>query len=417
MNKHKANHSAYEHAFADSIRDGTITRDELRELAKEEDQFSAALKLLVAPFQPVRQLVGGSSPKIKAIIAEKTTDAHDGFGIDYAQATGTTIDRNRIEGGERAGINGQYFRLSDDGTQMQPFEIDHHNTLITAFPEGKEKDWPTVVLCTNSNLVSPQSFFDSFQAATKIIPKVTSVKPAQLIVAGNYATERNFGANMEAVVKRANTLNYGRSVVENHPPMPAAFNQAALLESILVKRGDDGSIVTAETQHHQKRPVLRSDAADILQHVTTFGYSGGHFNNKDAFRILRDKIADGQFAVETDNGYRQSLPDDAAMLKNVRMVGLAGSAARQDIVETNMPKEVNFLSREDGLLESNGQFLTRGRNDLYIKNPHPDRGPIDPDFKGHGQDALVEALLHPANRWTIGEAAGKLTESVKERSL
>ena len=408
----------YVKAYEDSMQDGRITADNLLETAKEEEQFSKLLKILVSPIKPVRILVGKLPVPAKNFIGRTTRTLSDLAGVNFSEEIGKVVEHQDLHLEEYSkGLNNHQFRLSADGERLRHLEKDP--PLHTLFPQNDKSDWPVITLVANSDLTSPQSFFDSFQAAKSVVPSISHTNDKRMIIAGTYCTEHSFGANMDATVKRFNELCRDPKSMQH--VKTASLLQAKLLLNLIIKHDEKGQGIKATGEDGESRYIIRSDAAEIMRHVVTYGYSGGHLRNKDAFRALADAIRNGNYEVELkpDIHAPEGAPiktktssafDANHILTKARTIGMGGCEPMQirNSEKDWMPQDVNFLSKGDQLICLNGDEFINAPGNVIIKNPKGDETPLESKLKGHAQGALVAAVLNRENTDTRKQAMALL---------
>lgn len=295
------------------------------------------------------------------------------------------------------------------------FEGDSHlnwhdkvHKVTDLFPKNKENEWPVLVLTSNSNLVSPQVFFDSFEAAKKLIPQVTGKhENDKIIVMGTYFSKDDALANAHDTLERIHDLKHDQNNIKNLSP--AAHIQAGQLLNFLVERDDSGNVKT-----EGGKPVLRHDADKIMKRVIGYGYSGGHLTNKDSFRTLRDILEEGHLVVKVTNGnitFRPSVKADVQkILPNARLIGIAGADGFNE-QERNMPKEVNFVSPEDKILALHGKKFMKCPDVIEIIPPKKNRESMKKYSSDHDQLLYVDAILGGENGNAIKTAKEKLSQA------
>jgi hypothetical protein len=400
----------YVKAYQDSIQDNRITPADLLETAKEEDQFSTLLKILVPPTGPLRNLMGSLPASAKGAIGRSTHALSNLAGINFSNEIGNiqTTDNPHLERHTK-GLNNHQFRLSVDGERLRHLEKDP--PLHTLFPRDKKKDWPVITLVANSDLTSPQDFFDSFQAAKSIVPSISRTNDKRMVIVGTYCTEHSFAANMDATVKRYNELCQNPKSMQH--VKSASRLQAKLILSLIVKHDEHGASIKAEGEDGISRPIIRSDAAEIMRHVVTYAYSGGHLRNKDAFRVIADRMSNGKYTIEVKRSPHapedepiktkiSSAADAKHILTKARTIGMGGSdpVHIHDSEKDWMPQDVNFLSKGDKLICLNGAAFVNAPNNVTIQNPKGNETPLENKLKGHAQNALVTAVLNEKNTET-----------------
>ncbi len=302
-------------------------------------------------------------------------------------------------------LNYKTLFLFDDSEHLDWHDKTHKTTDL--FPKNKENEWPVLVITSNSNLVSPQVYFDGFEAAKKLVPHVTGRhENDKTIVMGTYFSRNCALANTEDTLKRICELKKDQDDILTLSP--AAHIQAGQLLNFLVDRDNSGNVII-----EQGRPLLRQDADKIMKHIIGYGYSGAHLTNKDSFRTLRDILEQGHVTIKVTNGdisFRPSVKADAQkILPNARLVGIAG-ADGFDEWERNMPKEVNFISPADKIIALHGKKFLKGPDIIEITPLKNKKYCSD-----HDQQLYVDAILDPQNNEAVKTARTKLSPSFLSR--
>jgi len=304
-------------------------------------------------------------------------------------------------------LNYQMFRL--EGERLRKTE--GAQELSELFPPGKEKEWPTLVLISKPAIVSPQVFFDCFTSAQAILPRVTDIDNDHAVYAGSYYGRGHLHANIVDSIKRYRKL--GSNPEDLSTMTPGGELQAYQLLDILLARDEEGNVILED-----KKPVLRPDAKNVLKHIIGYGYSAGHMANKDAFRVLRDMLGDGDVMIVTGQNeegilqVRESCAADAdKLLPNARLVGVAGMD-RMDIPNPGMPREVDFLSPEEFTTATLGPRLIGAPNVIKLTMRDDEGKAITDDVGGHAQSSYVRAILSSANEKQCADARSKLASGL-----
>lgn len=388
---------------------GILTPEELQAAAGEHAEFAKSLPPVKSP--GLARLVGGllgDDAKVKTVdaIAAK----QDKAGHNYSGVVGEVFDPNRhnsFAGQNAPGktdyaskLNYHQFVLSEDGSRLLPLT---YNWLHDLFPAGNEGEWPTLVIASNSNLVSPQSFFDTLSSARNIAPELADLKDSAPMVIGTYFSQRHFAANAADTMKRYREL--GLTPTRLKGVSPAAEIQASQILDLLIARDEKDAVLFAKSDMPDSdgkftdRPVLRRDAGKILAHIVGYGYSAGHMTNKDTFRILRDIIDKGDVKIELNQGFlRDSTKKDSLdLLQNVRLIGIGGMD-RMDIgPERSMPREANLVAKEDFSNALNGRRFIGADSVFQINLLDADKNRIRDDVGGHALGSYLQAIDSPAN--------------------
>jgi hypothetical protein len=385
---------------------GILTPAELKKTSWEEAEFAKSLPPVLPHFPgTIRQTAGRLPDTIKATKVKDESRKFDDKGYDYTRVTGEVYNKERHtsfagqQGAEgkkdyNPKLNYQTFLLTKDGEQLE-----RAGELYNLFKPGKEKDWPTLVLASNSNLVSPQLFFDNLSSAYQLVPALAGVAKDKLRVAGTYFSQRHLYANAADTIKRYQELGLNPESLEG--TSPAAQAQAYQILDLLIARDGDGRVMIDDN-----KPILRKNAYEVLRHVIGYGYSAAHMTNKDGFRILRDIISKGEVKIDMGKDVvRDSRASDAErLLSEVRLIGIGGTD-RMDIgPEKSMPREVNLVSPKDFSNAVNGPRFLKAANVIQIKMRDDDGNAIKDNIGGHSLDSYIEAILSKANAQPREEA-------------
>ncbi len=396
--------------------EGILTADELARAATEPGEFSRDLPPLKHVPGLVRHTIGWLPENAKLGLIASGVKAADKQGRNLSDVVGNVFDptthksyQNQPDTDDKQDyttkLNYQSFVLSDDGNKLQRTSAQQISEL---FPKGEKDSWPTLVLVSNSNLASPQLFFDSFQAAQQVIPAVTDTAD-NIVVTGAYFSQRHLHANALDTQTRYRELGLNPQSMEKLSP--AAEIQAYQLLDLLLERDASGAVMTADN-----KPVLRADAAEVLKHVVGYGYSAAHMTNKDAFRALRDVLTSGDVQVQVrEDGElitrEASAADATRLISNARLIGVAGLDAMAIGQEKGMPREVDFVSPNDFSMSLNGPKFFNAPNVIALSPKGVDGRTIGDAIGGHAQATYVEALLGSTNSAQREQAQAKLNST------
>jgi hypothetical protein len=398
--------------------EGILTPAELHKAALEMEEFSKDIPPLQRMPLAVRNTAGRIPDRIKQDVVARHARKADRQGRDYSDVVGHVFnpDTHRLYEGQsdsegkqtyHAKLNYRSFMLSDDGQRL--CRISSGKDISTLFPKDKKNTWPTLVLLGNSNLVSPQSFFDSFQFAKQIIPAVTEVKP-QMVLAGVYFSQKHFDANALDTMRRYRTLGMHSASLDNLTP--GAEMQGYQLLDILLERDAQGAVLS---EGH--KPVLRADAVNILKHVICYGYSGAHMTNKDAFRMLRSILISGDVKVQYQRDGEwmtrdSSYIDAKRLIPSARIIGIAGMDRMELGQESDMPQEVDFISPRDYFANALlGPVFLKTPNVIQLTMKDDSGHAIEDTIGGHAQDSYLKAILSHINAFHRQQARTKLNNS------
>ena len=383
-----ATQDKYEEAFK-----GLLTPAELEKAAREADEFAADLrKPGKLPIWFVREVLGRLPDGMKEKIVESGVKKADAAGHDYSDIA--------------ARLNGHQFRLENRYGNVVLSRLKSPQDLSRLFRPGDEFQWPTIVLTANSNLASPQSFFDSMEAAQRVVPCITRTNSHNTVVAGTYFSQRNVNANALDAIRRYRELGIHPESLQGMSP--AAELQAYQMIDLLLERDAQGrvqlhEVIDENTGKIQSRPILRMDAGDVLSHIICYGYSAAHMVNKDAFRALQDMLLKGDVLVQIPSHPEPRIAKASHryvhdLLNRARIIGLAGMDRMEKIADSRMPHEVNFIHRGDLSNALKGPQQLAAQNVIIIKSPDGDDTRLEERHGGHGQQAYVEALLSNRNK-------------------
>ncbi len=304
-------------------------------------------------------------------------------------------------------LNYKTFFLFDGDKHLNWHDRIHKS--VDLFPSGKENKWPIVIITSNSNLISPQVFFDSYEAAKKLVPVLTDVpKNNNMLVIGTYFSKDDAFANARDTLGRISDLKKDQDDISR--ALSATSVQVGQLLNFLVERYDEGE-VKGNVKEHLGKPVLRSDADKIMKHIIGYGYSGGHLTNKDTFRTLRHFLDDGRVMIRdknNDTGFRQSgKADSQKIFPGVRLIGIAGADGFEE-QGRGMPKEVNFVSDKDKIIAFHGRKFMKGSDIIKINVPS-DKEIREKYISDHDQNLYINALLDGSNKEAINSARQMLS--------
>lgn len=394
---------------------GILTPDELQKAEAEKEEFADDLPPFKDMSGLVRHTIGRLAESKKAGLISSDSAKADKKGRDYSAVVGEVFDskehkkfKNEPDADSKkdyvSKLNYQTFILSDDGMKLR--HAKNAQEVSDLFPPGDEKNWSTLILVSNSDLVSPQSFFDSFEAAKKIIPAVTDLDADHIVVAGTYFSQRHLHANSVDTFARYREL--GVNPISLRKVKPAAEVQAYQILDLLLERDTDGAVIV-----EGNKPLLRADSAKVLSHVVGYGYSSAHMTNKDAFRALRDILAGGDVQVQVRQDGKLVVRDSTAadaerLISQAKLIGVAGMDRMDLGQEKGMPREINFISPKDFSHALNGPRYLKAPNVITIRMKDDKGSPIKDSVGGHAQDSYVEAILAYPNSWQREQANVKL---------
>ncbi len=378
--------------------DGLLTESELRRAEEEIARHGQNL-----PPKPLQNMVGtavGALPHAAKIALIN----HSGKTLEKQGHTLEDVTEK---------LNHKLFVLSHLEDRATP--IADVAELGMLFEKGKKEKWPTLVMVSNGNFVSPQNFADVFLAAKSLVPKLTSsLFPSQrerkkLVIAGSYFSKPHVYANARDTTARYREL--GLEKRKDDELSPAAEVTYYQLLDMLLERRDDGSVML-----EQGRPVLREDADEILKHIVFFGYSAGHMTNKDAVRQLYHIIDQGHVAAypsEPDNVFPMYSTTYKAnkLISGLRLIGIAGADRLDEKTTPPQAKEVVFLSDTD---ISTKLFGTRYRDNTQVIKlaMQDDQGAITDDIGNHALASYMRALASPVNKDKIKTARVRLDDKI-----
>jgi hypothetical protein len=393
--------------------DGILTPAELQTAEKEAGEFEADLKTPgKIPRCVVRWVMDRKSDKAKEKLVAQGVEKADELGRDYSDIA--------------AKLNQHQFVLNEEGIGLR--HLKNPQELSDRFKPGHEDEWPTLVLVANSNLVSPQSFFDCFEGAKEVAPVVADVDPKEMVIAGTYYSERNFSKNALTTFKRYRELAHDVDFYDKNLS-PAAQVQAYQLLDLLLERDANGRVLlepirdgkgrpimeealgenNRKIEVEKARPVLRHDAEKVMKHVIGYGYSAAHMTNKDAFRVLRQILLKGDVLMHMHDSPHSmvtigEMKQIDKLFSKTRLIGVAGMDNMEKGPYYGMPREANFVHPGDLSLAVNGNAYLHIPFVVQIRSEDGSKSPLEKRHGGHDQHAYVKAILSAANEEAVEKA-------------
>ncbi len=352
---------------------GILTTDDIRLGEREANEFAAGIPN-GAPRSILRFL--GRFAKVRTAAVEGGVTKADKQGIDYSSYT------------QR--LSGAFFQLDQEEGRL--IETNGLRDIATLFRQGQESSWPTLVLTSNSNLTSPQAFFDTIKEARDTVADAGVTGP--IIVVGSYMSAKNLYRNASASTTRYHQLD---NDPHSAPPRGSAGEmQGQLLLELISKRDKDG-----ELEFKADRRILRTDAGRVIDHVVGYGYSAGHMANKDGLRYIVDQLSRGNLLAEpqTETEFlRVSTYLDAyAIIPRIGLVANAGMDNMRAKLPGIGPMEANVVSEGDLSLSLLGKSFIEATNVIKIVTPDAPGKPLEGIYGGHAESAYSKALRHPVN--------------------
>jgi len=184
-------------------------------------------------------------------------------------------------------------------------------------------------------------------------------------------------ANMKSSVLRSNEIRYTGGKSKELVDRTSVQLSSNLLDMIS-KRGADGHPL-----EFKNKRVLRPDAAQIMERIVGYGYSGAATKVHDAFRILRNAIEEGKLLTEDGASYIQTTFTDARIIREATLITAGGP--NFSYPDANDPKCKFYLSESDRCIS-------------FVKGPFRDQSvtliETDPrDLHGHNEASYVAAII------------------------